>query len=259
MRSPLERPSMRCTISVLKGPPSSLSAGAAPRGVGVGSSEAGVPGMGTGDAECRSKAARSASRLEVEGGREVAAAVAAVVVDVGVVAVVVVAVGREVVVGFREGLGVVVEEAGFVAVGVRAAPVEARRASPFAGCVDGRRSLSVKNLLSSSWRVVREAPLPLRGLSLLVWLLLLLLPLRSVCGRAFTATKPPLGDCEGWVRLASVELAACAAPFMRATLEGLEARIAAPGLAVARLSRMACLRPFRRWFSWRVRAATAKK
>ena len=181
--------------------------------------------MGTGDAECRSRAARSASMLEVEGGREVAAVVAAVVVDVGVVAVVVVAVGRGVAVGFREGLEVVVEEAGFVAVGVRAVPVEARRASPFAGCVDGRRSLSVKNLLSSSWRVVREAPLPLRGLSLLVWLLLLLLlPLRSVCGREFTATKPPLGDCEGWVRLASVELAACAAPFMRATLEGLEAR-----------------------------------
>ena len=213
--------------------------------------------MGTGDAECRSRAARSASRLEAEGGIEAAAAV---VVDVGVVAVVVVAVGREVAVGFREGFEVVVEEAGFVAVGVRAAPVEARRASPFAGCEDGRRSLSVKNLLSSSWRVVREAPLPLRGLSLLVWLLLLLLlPLRSVCGREFTATKPPLGDCEGWVRLASVELAACAAPFMRATLEGLEARIAAPGLAVARLSRMACLRPFRRWFSWRVRAATARK
>lgn len=245
---------MRCTISVLKGPPSSLSAGAAPRGVGVGSSEAGVPGMGTGDAECRSRAARSVSRLEVEGGREAVAAAAAVV-DVGVVAVVVVAAGTEVAVGFRESLEVV-EEAGFVAVGVRVAPVEARRASPFAGCEDGRRSLSVKNLLSSSWRVVREAPLPLRGLSLLVWLLLLLLPLRSACGREFTATKPPLGDCEGWVRLASVELAACAAPFMRATLEGLEARIAAPGLAVARLSRMACLRPFRRWFSWRVRAAT---
>jgi len=251
---------MRCTISVLKGPPSSFSAGAAPRGVGVGSSEAGVPGMGTGDVECR-RAARSASRLEVEGGREAAVAVAvaaaAAVVEVGVV--VVVAAGREVAVGFREGLEVVVEEAGFIAVGVRAAPVEARRASPFAGCEDGRRSLSVKNLLSSSWRVVREAPLPLRGLSLLVWLLLPLLPLRSVCGREFTATKPPLGDCEGWVRLASVELAACAAPFMRATLEGLEARIAAPGLAVARLSRMACLRPFRRWFSWRVRAATANK
>ena len=183
---------MRCTISVLKGPPSSLSAGAAPRGVGVGSSEAGVPGMGTGDVECRSRAARSASRLEVEGGREAAA-----VVEVGVVVVVVVVVaaGRGVAVGFREGLEVVVEEAGFAAVGVRAAPVEARRASPFAGCEDGRRSLSVKNLLSSSWRVVREAPLPLRGLSLLVWLLLLLLlPLRSVCGREFTATKPPLGD-----------------------------------------------------------------
>ena len=211
--------------------------------------------MGTGDVECRSRAARSASRLEVEGGREAAA-----VVEVGVVVVVVVAAGTGVAVGFREGLEVVVEEAGFVAVGVRAAPVEARRASPFAGCEDGRRSLSVKNLLSSSWRVVREAPLPLRGLSLLVWLLLLLpLPLRSVCGREFTATKPPLGDCEGWVRLASVELAACAAPFMRATLEGLEARIAVPGLAVARLSRMACLRPFRRWFSWRVRAATANK
>ena len=105
--------------------------------------------------------------MEVEGGREAAAAAAAAAVVEGGV-VVVVAAGREVAVGFKEGLEVVVEEAGFVAVGVRAAPVEARRASPFAGCEDGRRSLSVKNLLSSSWRVVREVPLPLRGLSLLV-------------------------------------------------------------------------------------------
>lgn len=53
---------------------------------------------------------------------------------------------------------------------------------------------------------------------------------------------------------------ACAGrPFIKATLDGLEARIGGAGLAVARLSRMACFRPLSLWFSWRVRAATVLK
>lgn len=46
-------------------------------------------------------------------------------------------------------------------------------------------------------------------------------------------------------------------PFMSATLDGLVGRGAGgTGLEFARRSRMACLRPLRRWLSCLVRAAT---
>ena len=97
-----------------------------------------------------------------------------------------------------------------------------------------RRALMVWNFDINSSRVDGEAPLPLPPS----------LPFWSACGRELTATNPPGEGWAGCVRAARLELAVCmAVPFMRATFEGLEGRMGGAGLAVARLSRIACFRP----------------
>jgi hypothetical protein len=57
------------------------------------------------------------------------------------------------------------------------------------------------------------------------------------------------------VRLARIAVL-CGAPFIKATLDGLVERTGGAGLEVALRSKIACLRPFNLWLSWRVRAAT---
>jgi hypothetical protein len=115
-------------------------------------------------------------------------------------------------------------------------PVEGRLPSfaVFIGCEDARPSVSVWNFVISSFRVVFDAPLPF-------W---------SWSGRAFTATNPRGVDGEDCVMLVAFDPRACAGvPFIKATLDGLEGRIGGPGLAVARLSRIACFLPLSLWLS----------
>jgi hypothetical protein len=224
MRSPLASVSILCTISVLNGPPSSFSTGWLLRWLAAGSKLEGVLGIGTGEfiIECSSDSFICDGRAKFGGG-------------------------------ISTGLGGALET---FATGVDGCEMpwtdnDGRRASVvgFGGWDDGRRSLIVWNLESNSCRVVEEVPLPLPALLLPFPLLLL-----SCTGRALTATKPPGDFCEVWGGGALG--AAALPPFMRATFDGLVGRAGGAGLAVARRSSIACLRPFSLWLSCRVRAAT---
>ena len=116
--------------------------------------------------------------------------------------------------------------------------MDGRRASmePLPECEGARRSVVVWNLDMRSCRVDVDAPF-------------------SACWRELTATKPPGEDWLDGFEGGGFE-PTCDAPFISATLEGLDGRMGGAGLAVALRSKIACFRPLSLWFSCRVRAAT---
>jgi hypothetical protein len=131
----LAKVSILCTISALKGPPSSFSCGWLLRWLAAGRRFDGVFGMGTGEfiIECRSVSLRCEG-LAMFGG------------------------------GTSTGLGGALET---LVTGVEGcempwADIDGRLASvpTIGGCDEGRRSLMVWNLESNSWRVLDDAPLP---------------------------------------------------------------------------------------------------